>query len=375
MKRLTLILTILLGACISNDASAQLLNLLKQRRTVRLALVLPFNSASEKPSRDCMDFYCGALTAIEAKKADGVNIKLKVIDFTLAKKDLESLGDKIADCDAVIGPITAEDIKLVLPYCKAAGVPLISPLDQKAEYLARTEPLFFQVPTPAKTQALNLVESIAYGESGLVTVLCRNVKEPFSTDVIAALDSLKIPYRKFVSKDNDGKATADSLRRTLKPTARHHIIIASEDASFSSEAAKDLNSLKGSNIPVQLYGSSKIRKLESLESKLFYNLNMHISTGYYIDHKNSVTKKFINRYHTLFHSEPSQFSFSGYDIFTYFISAYNDLGTSFYKFIPYYSLNLRQCNIMFKSLGPAGGFVNTRTRDIEYRNDFTIEVK
>ena len=102
---------------------------------------------------------------------------------------------------------------------------------------------------------------------------------------------------------------------------------------------------------------------------------MHISTGYYIDHKNSVTKKFINRYHNLFHSEPSQFSFSGYDIFTYFISAYNDLGTSFYKFIPYYSLNRRQCNIMFKSLGPAGGFVNSRTRDIEYRDDFTIEVR
>ena len=375
MKRLTLIVTILLGACIFNDASAQLLNLLRQRRTVRLALVLPFNSASDNPSRDCLDFYCGALTAIEAKKAEGINIKLKVIDFTLAKKDLASFSDKIADCDAVIGPITVQDIQTVLPYCKAAGVPLISPLDQKAEFIAHKEPLFFQVPTPAKTQAVNLVESIAYGGSGLVTVLCRNVREPFATDVLYALDSLKIPYRKFISADNDGKNAADSLRRSLKPTARHHIIIASEDASFSSEAAKDLNALKNSNITAHLYGSSKIRKLESLESKLFYNLNMHISTGYYIDHKNSVTKKFINRYHNLFHSEPSQFSFSGYDIFTYFISAYNDLGTSFYKFIPYYSLNLRQCNIMFKSLGPAGGFVNSRTRDIEYRDDFTIEVR
>lgn len=375
MKRFSIITVLLLSACIFNEAGAQLDNSIKQRRTVRLALVLPFNSASDSPSSDCMDFYCGALAAVEAKKEEGINVKLKVIDYTLAKKDLDSFSDKIADCDAVIGPITVNDIETVLPYCKAAGVPFISPLDQKAEDLASNEPLFFQVPPSAKVQATNLVESMAYRESGSVTVIYRNEEETYANEVTAALDSLLIPYRKFVSGDNNGNNTADSLCRTIKPTARHHIIIASENQTFASEVTKGLIGLKNSNYDVHVYGCSKIRKLESLESKLFHNINMHISAGYYINRKDPVTKKFINRYRTLFHGEPSQYSFSGYDIFTFFISAYNDLGTSFYKFIPYYSLNLQQCNIMFKSLGPQGGFINCRTRDIEYLDDFSVEVR
>lgn len=375
MKRLTIILAILLGACTYNSASAQLLGLFHHRRPVDIALVMPFNATSGSPSRDCMDFYCGALTAIEAKKAEGVSVNLKVIDLVDAKSAPEKFQQGITGCDAVIGPITEADIKFIMPYCKAAGIPMISPLDHKAAHFAKTEPLFFQVPTPSLSQAANLVENIAYGESGQVTVFYKSLNEPFTADVISALNDAGVHYRKISYNVQRGCVITDSLRHALKPTSRHHIIIASEDEAFASDVARNINLLHRSDIPVTAYGSNKLRNFETIDADVLFNLNLHVSTGYFIDYKNTETQNFILKYRALYHTEPSQYAFSGYDIFTFFISAFNDLGSSFFEFIPYYTLNLLQSNIMFKQADPDGGYVNTRTRDVELNPDFTTEVR
>lgn len=375
MKRFIIIATILLSACGFNDAHAQLFNFFPRKRPVKLALVLPFNSAADNPSRDCMDFYSGALMAAEAKKAEGVNIRLKVIDLATAKAAPAKFKEDIAECDAVIGPITYEDIKTILPYCKSAGVAMVSPLDHKAAALARTEPLFFQVPTPARRQALNMAESLLYNESGMVTVFYKSRSEAYTNDVFSALDSAHVPYRKISYNVQRGRVITDSLRNALKPTARHHIIIASEDEAFASDAARNLNLLKRNNIPITVYGSSKLRNFETIDADVLYNLNLHVSTGYFIDYKNTETQNFVLKYRALFHAEPSQYAFSGYDIFTFFISAFNDLSNSFFEFVPYYTLNLLQCNIMFKKSTPDGGYVNSRTRDVELNNDFSVEVR
>lgn len=322
-----------------------------------------------------MDFYSGALMAVESKKLEGVNIKLKVIDLDAAKASLDKFSTDIKECDAVIGPITYADIKTILPKCKAAGVPLVSPLDQKAALLAKTEPLFFQVPTPATSQAYNLAESIAYGESGQVTVFYKSKTEPFTADVFAALDSAKVPYGKISYNVQRGRNITDSLRRALRPLSRHHVIIATEDEAFASDAARNLHILKRSNVPLEVYGSNKLRNFETIDADVLYDLNLHLSTGYFVDYKNTETQNFILKYRALYHTEPSQFAYSGYDIFTFFISAINDLGSSFFEFVPYYTLNLLQCNIMFRSITPDGGYINTRTRDVEFNADYTTDVR
>ncbi len=313
--------------------------------------------------------------ATETKKSEGVSIKLKVIDLAAAKAAPDKFINDISGYDAVVGPITYNDIKSLLPYCKSAGVPMISPLDQKAAALARTEPHFFQVPTPAFNQALNMAGNLQYNETGTVTVFYKTKSEAFTADVLRALDSANVTYRKISYNVQKGRIITDSLRNALKPTSVHHIIIASEDEAFASDVARNLNLLKRHSIPITVYGSSKLRNFDTIDADVLYNLNLHLSTGYFIDYKNTETQNFVLKYRALFHTEPSQYAFSGYDIFTFFISAFNDLGTSFFKFVPYYTMNLLQCNIMFKKAAPDGGYINSRTRDAELNNDFTIEVR
>ena len=376
MKRLLITITaLLLGVGAITDASAQPFAFRPFKKTVKLALVLPLNAGADEPSRDCMDFYCGALMAIDAKKAEGVSVKLKVVDFSSANLSDDSFAESIEGYDAVIGPFAAADLRKVLPHCQMAGVPLVSPLDQKAGVMALEEPLFFQVPTPHNIQAANLVEAIPAEDGGRVTLFYRSESETFTKDIIAALDGAGIRYNKISYNVQRGRVITDSLRRALTPSQKHHVIVASEDEAFASDVVRNMNLLKKHCEGLTIYASNKIRNFETIDADLPYSLGTHIATGYFVDYKDTATQNFILKYRALYHAEPSQYAFSGYDIFYFFISAVNDLQAAFREFVPYYTLNLLQSNILFRKVSDEGGYVNIRTRDIEYQPDFTIEVR
>lgn len=367
-------MTILLGTCVSNVASAQLFGFNPFKKTIKVALVLPFNSRSEEPSRDCMDFYSGALMAIDAKKAEGVSVKLKVVDYSAATFSADAFADQIEGFDAVIGPFALADIQKVLPACEMAGVSMVSPLDQKAAALTAEFPLFFQVATPHATQVENLVQSMSYDSGDKVTVFYRSLEESFTQQIIKALDKASIPYHKISYNVQRGRAITDSLKRAIRPGAEQHVFIASEDEAFASDVARNMNLVKKGGVNLAVYGSNRLRNFETIDADVLYNLDLHIATGYFIDYRNTETQNFVLKYRALFKTEPTQYAFSGYDVFYFFISAINDLGASFKEFVPYYTLNLLQSNILFRKDTDDSGFINIRTRDVEYKTDFSISV-
>ncbi len=375
-RRLLIVSTaILLGTAAFNDAAAQLFSFRPFKKPVKIALVLPLNANADEPSRDCMDFYSGALMAIDAKKAEGVSVKLKVVDLTTANFNDYSFAESIEGYDAVIGPFAAADIKKVLPQCRMAGVPLVSPLDQKAAAIAETEPLFFQVPTPHAIQAANLVESIPLEEGGNVTVFYRSMEDAFAKQVTEALEEFRVPYKRISYNVQRGRTITDSLRRAIRGGENNYVIIASEEEAFASDVVRNMSLVKKSCPDLRVYVSNKLRNFETIDADLLYKLGARLSTGYFVDYKDTDTQRFILKYRALYHAEPSQYAFSGYDIFFFFISAINDLQAAFREFVPYYTLNLLQSNILFRRISDEGGYVNIRTRDVEYQPGFTIEVR
>lgn len=368
-------MAILLCTCVQNVASAQLFGFNPFRKTVKIALVLPFQSASQEPSRDCMDFYSGALMAIDAKKAEGVSVKLKVVDFSASTFSAEAFASQIEGFDAVVGPFALADIRKVLPACKEAGVAMISPLDQKAAALTAEYPLFFQVATPHSIQVENLVQSMDFNSGDKVTVFYKTLDEAFTKQVVKALDKASVPYRKISYNVQRGRIITDSLKRAIRPGVQQHVFIASEDQAFASDVARNLNLVRRGGVDLSVYGSNRLRNFETIDADVLYNLGLRIATGYFIDYHDTETQNFVLKYRALFKTEPTQYAFSGYDVFYFFISALNDLGASFKEFVPYYTLNLLQSNILLRKDTEDSGYVNIRTRDVEYGNDFSISVK
>ena len=372
MKRLRTILCIVLCACIFTNAGA---------RSVKVALILPFDAASGAPSVNYLDFYAGALLAVENQRNAGVDIQLTVIDLLHLNDNDEDLNDGLFKNDVIIGPVRSAEMLLIQRICKIFRTPFVSPLDPAAEDYASDNPYFFQIPTSPDRQAANLVARLKAEGEGPVTLFCNPVspeEERLEARYELALTAAGVPYRKISYEVLRGRLITEELRSQMNPGEEimpQRVLLASEDEAFASDVVRNMNLLTTLyNIPVTLYASNRIRNFETIDASSLYKLGLRVSTPYYVEYANEETRNFILKYRALYNTEPSQYAYQGYDIFTYFIATLYDLGDSFLDFVEYYPMDLLQNSIRFVKTNEEGGYVNVHTRDIEYRPDNTVKV-
>lgn len=371
MKRLRAILLIVLCACISLNAGA---------RSVKVALILPFDVASGNPNTNYLDFYAGALLAVENQRNAGVDIRLTVIDLPDLMEDDAEFTDDLFRNDVMIGPVSAAEMQLFQRICKIFRIAFVSPLDPAAEEYAGDNPYFFQIPTSPERQAANLVARLKAEGDGPVTLF----SNPVSPQEIQleeryekALTAAGIAYRKISYEVLRGRLITDELRAQMAPGGEslpQRVLIASEDEAFASDVVRNMSLLAISGIPVTLYAPNRLRNFETIDVANLYKLGLRISTPYYVDYTQEATRDFVLKYRALYGTEPSQYAFQGYDVLTYFIATLNDLGDAFFDFVEYYPMDLLQNSIRFVRSEEEGGYVNVHTRDIEYRPDNTVKV-
>lgn len=114
-----------------------------------LVLFLPFNaskiqsdtitSISERLKKDkflnmTLDFYSGALMAIDSAKVLGMNIDIKIYDSQETKNSTNALAvissENFSSTDAVIGPFYQVNVEKVASALESKNIPVISPLSK-----------------------------------------------------------------------------------------------------------------------------------------------------------------------------------------------------------------------------------------------------
>ena len=115
----------------------------------QLVLFLPFNatkiqsdsltSVSERLKKDkflnlTLDFYAGALMAIDSAKVVGMNVDIKIFDSEETKSSTNALSvissSSFANTDAVIGPFYQVNVEKVAAALENKNIPVISPLSK-----------------------------------------------------------------------------------------------------------------------------------------------------------------------------------------------------------------------------------------------------
>ena len=345
---------------------------------IKIALILPFETHSPTPSTNYLDFYSGALMAVEKGKEDGMHIVLNTIDITAYSWLGEILQDRmLRESDLMVGHIDAKQINAFTDYCASNKIPFVSPLDQQTDSLVLHNPYFFQMPVTTATQTANLIGRINIGLNSKLTLFsdASGSEEPYRRSVLAAINSAGLPYNEIRYHIVSGRTIIDSLLTIMSPDVEHHIVVASEQEAFASDVIRNMGVLKFHGYNVKVYCSNKIRNFETIEGALLHQVNTHISTNYYVDYKEEATKDFILAYRALFNTEPTPFAFHGYDTFLYFIRVINALGKDFPHLIHYFPMHMLQNDIHFRRTGTEGGFVNIESRDVEYTPDKRITVK
>lgn len=353
------------------DADSEKAVTFSSKKKVNLAIVMPFMAGTAKPSSSSIDFYCGALLAARDLGNDGTDINIDVYD--VAEQSRSITAGIVSDLDFVVGPLSPNDIRRTYAAI-GSDIVLISPLDPKSVELTEEYPKLIQVPTPHDFQYADLAQWIADEvKPGDRTILITE-KGARSSDAMTSLvnmiDLSGLKYTTVSYSLLEGRDIIGSLKKATEEGAEHtnRFIIASESEAFVNDVFRNISLLSRENRKVEIFCHSKVRGYD-IEVESLHNNDLHVSLAYYIDYNSPDVIRFVKQYRALFNTEPTQFSFQGYDIVKYFSSLCAEYGDSWFNALGNVKKTMLQTTFDFRD----GSRINEGVRRIEYEPDYQIK--
>lgn len=345
---------------------------LKQNKEVKMSVILPLKATGNSSNRNNMDFYSGVLLAAHDLGKEGINMEISVFD--MADGNIPITDSRIESSDIVIGPIAPGDLAAVLELSDGNSH-IISPLDPRAEQLARTHGNFIHAPTPHAIQYHDIAAWIKEDRKEEDRILVITEKGARETENIimmkAAIDSAGISYSPFSYSILEGRNITDPLTGLMTENGANRVFIASESEAFVNDVVRNLNVMIHKKYNVVLYAPSKIRSFETIEVENFHNTSMHVSLGYYIDYDDPRVMDFLLKYRALFNTEPTQFAFQGYDLARYFANLCGRYGKKWHSKLDQTDMSMLQSTFRFRP-SEEGGYVNQGVRRIIYSDDWSV---
>jgi hypothetical protein len=160
----------------------------------------------------------------------------------------------------------------------------------------------------------------------------------------------------------------------MSKTKENVVYIPSENEGELSVAISNLNNLSD-EYSITLIGSNRYPNYSSIQLEQFHNLKLKYIAPYYTDYANKQTINFVEKYKNNFGTEPDNFSFQGYDVTLYFLTALITYGNDFAACLPYMHTFQMQGNYHFGQLTQFGGYMNEGVSVISYTRDYEVKRK
>lgn len=326
---------------------------------ISLGLVLPFGGSSRAQKNNALDFYSGVLMAVRELGGEGMDISLNVHD--MAGIDVSAV--KYEGNDIIIGPFRYADIEALLQDC--GDNIIVSPLDQKTVALAENNANLVQAPPVSSQQ---YAASLEYEAGDNFIVITSEADQSALSEIETALKSRGIPYKTCLCSV---QGEIEGWEKAYKEEVTNKVILAIASEAQLNNALRNM-CIEESKGNVICYGNSKLLSYETIPVENIHRAHTRVLCSYYVDYKDSETLAFIHEYRALFHCEPNQFAFQGYDLAYFLCETFRKLGKGWRTHITEQPImDLRQTSFKLKRL-PDGGLVNTAGRKLEFMKDYNI---
>jgi LysM repeat protein len=290
----------------------------------QLVLFLPFNvskiqndsltSVSERLKKDkflnmTLDFYSGALMAIDSAKTLGMNVEIKIFDseetkFTTSALSVISSGS-FADTDAVIGPFYQVNVERVAAALENQNIPVISPLskDDGKSYK-------------------NLYQSMPQNEA--IRKAMFDYMHSKNGNIIGVLDPKKLAVKqyiqdfqkevKIVGVSDKGGFLADSIKKFLVKDRINYVILASEKTGtiFTTTNAM-MSAMKDYKVQLVILEPNETLDFEEIDLKRLTKLKMAYPSATK-DNDTVEAQQFEMAYKKKNRLFPNQYAVRGFDV-------------------------------------------------------------
>ena len=336
-----------------------------------ISVVLPFNASrlTDDMNAYTADFYAGILTAAGELKEKGMmeHFVLNTVDLSRYNSSWEMIASgALKGSELIIGPISERDLQPVAAFAKSRHIPVVSPLDPNTASLAEGNPYFYLFPPQSELALAHLIERMSEDNG-------HTDSSDLTLETFAELRDNGLPFKTFSYDFLRGRGIDSLMSLSLNPHRLNKVLIPSMNEAFITDALRNLNLIKSSrNYKVEVYGLSRWKNFETIELNYLHALDLRLAMSYYIDYNDSLTVEFINRYREAFNTEPTDFSYQGYDILTFFVEAMSTYGKDFPSAIINERKSLLQSDVLFLPVAPGSGCENRAFKDICFTKGWTV---
>ena len=290
------------------------------KKQLKIAFLLPFTNVGYESidTERFINFYRGALLALEEAKKQGVSVDVQTFDTGLGTGSLNRiLAEKsLTGVDLIIGPAYPEQISAVAAFAKKNRIAQVVPFSSKINNSEKHEHLYqFNPASDDILQAVaeSFIEKFAKHNIIFVNFADKNDKGAKFADILKSnLRAKSIQYA-------DARNT-DAIAVSLK-NQNNIVVFATNNYENILPMLPAIKEMKNS---LEFWATDEVvEKLPELEKSYFYSL-----------FNNNVSENYLQQYQKWFGgrvcSTTPCYDLLGYDITYYFCSAnYNSLNSTF----------------------------------------------
>jgi LysM repeat protein/ABC-type branched-subunit amino acid transport system substrate-binding protein len=322
-----------------------------------------------------IEFYEGALLAIDSLQRKGMNIELFVFDVTNQEMVNAILQlEEFRDLNLIIGPVYPELQESVASFAAKNRIPMISPLSSAGNY-EQNNSWYFKVNPTKEVQLEQTATYIADEFSKKNFFLLQQSGNSSSADAqLANLCKEKLANRagkNLFHEYNFQENGVNSIKPLMDENGENIFVIPTDNEAQVSVAVTNLTAL-AEHYNIVLMGTPMLIKLKSIQTENYHRIRLRYLSPYFIDYSKPLVRRFVGNYRETFSAEPSQFSFQGFDVSYYFLSALFKYGKDFRSCLPNYPMELTQMVFNFAKVSPMGGSMNHGMFVTGYERNFDV---
>lgn len=308
--------------------SVDLTNSIRNRDNKHIVIMLPFKmhkvnidsiaDTKKQINKDpflnmSLDFYSGAVIALDSLENLGVNLKVDVYDSKNLLSEVSKVlsENNMDDVDAVIGPFMPKNIERVAAELKNRNIPVISPITKN---LNVTENVFQS--RPSEDLLYNKITDFVLSDKTIdqIIIVSDSDHTKVSNELKRQFPSAPQVYSKKDKKGNDAYYINDEIISKLKP-GKNWIFLETTNSGLVSNVTSKLNSLINKDRQIILATTNMNDAFEDDEVSNYHlsNLQFHfpaIAKTFNEDDNNVFAKEYTKRYGVT----PNKVAVRGFDL-------------------------------------------------------------
>jgi ABC-type branched-subunit amino acid transport system substrate-binding protein/LysM repeat protein len=325
-----------------------------------------------------LEFYEGAMLAVDSLVNAGVSINLNVYDTERNPDKVREIlrRPEFRNTDLIIGPVYPDNMRVAADWAVRNQVNIVSPLTSRSDLL-KDNPYLFQVtPSPAVELEQASIFISNFHSSNFVLI---HKNDPYEMEMVEAFRrnifrhfSYSSNFENLVFKELVFGDLNVNIEQSLVAGEKNIVILPSTDQAFVSDALIRLNILSR-KYDITIFGLNDWQRFPNIEVEALHNMELHFASPFFIDYDDPKVKQFLKKFRNKYNTEPSQYGFQGYDIMFYFLQAMKNYGPDFKDCLPVMNTDLLHADFLFRKSDHRNGFENNGISIVKYNKEMDIK--